>query len=191
MNKVSLGSKTFTLPTPAWLVGTYDAAGKPNVMTAAWGGICCSKPVCMTVSLQKPRHSYAAIMERKAFTINVASEEDVAKVDYCGIVSGRDHDKFAACGYTPVKSELVDAPYVAECPLVVECKLVHVQDLGMHTMFVGEVLDVKVDAAAMKDGKPDASLIKPIIFAPEDRRYFALGQPIGLGFSIGKEIKRA
>jgi flavin reductase (DIM6/NTAB) family NADH-FMN oxidoreductase RutF len=187
--KVSIGSKTMALPTPAWLVGTYDAEGKPNLMTAAWGGICCSKPVCVTVSLQKPRHSYAAIMERKAFTINVASAKDVAKVDYCGIVSGKNADKFAACNFTAVKSELVDAPYVAECPLVLECKVIRIEDLGMHTMFVGEVLDVKVDEAAMKDGKPDPLLIDPIVYAPEDRHYYGLGANLGLGFSIGKELK--
>ena len=187
--KVSIGSKTMALPTPAWLVGTYDADGKPNLMTAAWGGICCSKPVCVTVSLQKPRHSYAAIMERKAFTINVAGEADVAKVDYCGIVSGKNADKVAACNFTAVASELVDAPYVAECPLVIECKVVHVAELGLHTMFVGEILDVKVEEAAMKDGKPDPTVIKPVIYAPEDRRYFGLGPSLGQGFSIGKEFK--
>ncbi|WP_300157766.1 flavin reductase family protein [Solidesulfovibrio sp.] len=189
MAKVSLGSKTMTLPTPAWLVGSYDADGKPNVMTAAWGGICCSKPVCMYVSLQKPRYTYANIMERKAFTLNVASEADVAKVDYCGMVSGRDNDKFAVCGLTAVKSDLVDAPYVAECPLVVECRVLHIQDLGQHTMFVGEVFDVKVDEAAMKDGKPDPKAIKPIIYAPEDRHYYGLGADLGLGWSLGKEYK--
>jgi flavin reductase (DIM6/NTAB) family NADH-FMN oxidoreductase RutF len=187
--KVSIGPKTMALPTPAWLIGTYDAEGKPNLMTAAWGGICCSKPVCVTVSLQKPRHSYAAIMERKAYTVNVASAKDVAKVDYCGIVSGKNADKFAACGFTAVRSELVDAPYVAECPLILECKVIRVEDLGMHTMFVGEVLDVKVDEAAMKDGKPDPLAIAPIIYAPEDRRYYGLGADLGLGFSIGKELK--
>lgn len=187
--KVSIGAKTMALPTPAWLVGSYDAAGKPNLMTAAWGGICCSKPVCVTVSLQKPRYSYAALMERRAFTVNVAAEADVAKVDYCGLVSGRDHDKFAACGLTAVKSGLVDAPYVAECPLVIECRVVHVQDLGVHTMFVGEVLDVKVEEAALRDGTPDPTAIKPIIFAPEDRHYYGLGANLGQAFFIGKAYK--
>ena len=128
-------------------------------------------------------------MERKAFTISVAAETDVAKVDYCGITSGRNTDKFAVCGYTPVKSALVDAPYVAECPLVIECKIVHIQELGVHTMFVGEVLDVKVEEAAMKNGTPDATAIKPIIFAPEDRHYYGLGADLGQAFAIGKELK--
>ncbi|KHK00870.1 flavin reductase family protein [Desulfovibrio sp. TomC] len=189
--KVSLGPKTMALPTPTWLVGTYDADGKPNLMTAAWGGICCSKPPCLTVSLQKPRHSYAALIERRAYTVSVPSESQVVAADYCGIASGRTADKFAACNFTPVKSELVDAPYVAECPLIIECKVIQVIDLGMHTMFVGEIMDVKVDEAAMRDGKPDPLAIKPIIFAPEDRHYYGLGADLGLAFSIGKELKGA
>jgi len=189
MAKVSLGPKTLTLPTPAWLIGSYDADGKANLMTAAWGGICCSSPPCLTVSLQKPRHSYAAIMARKAYTVSVPSEALVAKVDYCGMVSGRNHDKFAACGFTAVRSALVDAPYVDECPLVIECTVIHVLEVGVHIMFVGRIEDVKADEAVMHEGNPDPARIKPIIYAPEDRHYYGLGPDLGLGFSIGKEIK--
>jgi len=187
--KISIGPKTMALPTPAWLVGTYDAAGKPNLMTAAWGGVCSSNPPCLTVSLQKPRYSYAAIMERKAYTVSIPSESQADKVDYCGIVSGRDHDKFAKLGWTAVKSELVDAPYVAECPLIVECKVIHILEVGVHTMFVGEIMDVKVEEAGLRDGKPDAAAIKPMIYAPEDRNYYGLGPSLGLAFSIGKGLK--
>ncbi len=187
--KVSIGAKTMALPTPTWVVGSYDEAGSPNIMTAAWGGICCSKPPCLTVSLQKPRHSYAAIMSRKAYTVSVPSQSQVVAADYCGIVSGRDHDKFAELGLTPVRSDLVDAPYVAEFPLVIECKVIQVLDLGQHTMFVGEILDVKVDEAALVGGKPDPERIQPIVFAPEVRKYYGLGPFIGQAFSIGKEHK--
>jgi len=189
MAKVSIGPKTMTLPTPAWLIGTYDADGKPNLMTAAWGGICCSTPPCVTVSLQKPRYSYAAIMARRAYTISVPTESQVAKVDSCGMTSGRNRDKFAACGFTAVRSELVDAPYVAECPLILECRVIHILEVGVHTMFVGEILDVKVDEEALRDGNPDPTRIKPIIYAPEDRHYYGLGADLGLGFSLGKAVK--
>ena len=187
--KVSIGPKTMALPTPTWLVGSYDAAGKPNLMTAAWGGICCSNPPCLTVSLQKPRHSYAAIMERKAYTVCVPGEAQVAEADYCGISSGRDGDKFATLGWTAVKSDLVDAPYAAECPMVIECRVLHVIEVGVHTMFVGEILDVKVDEAVMRGGTPDPTLVKPIIFAPEDRHYYGLGANLGQAFSIGRKFK--
>jgi flavin reductase (DIM6/NTAB) family NADH-FMN oxidoreductase RutF len=187
--KVSLGPKAMALPTPTWLVGSYDADGKPNLMTAAWGAICCSKPPCLTVSLRKARYSYDAIMERKAYTVSVPSESQLAKADYCGMVSGRDHDKFAALGWTAVKSELVDAPYVAECPLVLECKVIHILDLGVHTMFIGEILDAKVDEAVMQDGKPDPMRIKPVVYAPEEHNYYGLGPLLGQAYALGKEYK--
>ena len=88
--KKSLGAKTLAYPTPVWLVGTYDPEGRPNVMTAAWAGICCSKPPCLAVSLRKATYSYGNIVARQAFTISIPSEAHVKEADYVGIASGRD-----------------------------------------------------------------------------------------------------
>lgn len=187
--KKSVGAKTLAMPTPVWLVGTYDAEGKPNIMTAAWGGICCSTPPCITVSLRKATHSYAAIEARKAFTVSIPSEDQVAQADYAGIVSGRDRNKFADCNWTPVKSDLVDAPYVAETPLVVECRLLHTVEVGLHTMFVGEIVDVKADEALISDkGYPDITKVKPFIWDTAHRGYYGLGQFLGKAWEIGKTI---
>src|SRR5665648_292789 len=112
--KKSLGAKTIALPVPAWAIGTYDAEGKPNVMTAAWTGICCSRPPCMTVSLREATSSHGNIVARRAFTISIPSEGQVREIDYIGVVSGRDHDKFADLGLTPARAEHVDAPYIEE-----------------------------------------------------------------------------
>ncbi|KUG29946.1 flavoredoxin [hydrocarbon metagenome] len=185
--KVSLGAETLAAPTPAWLVGTYDAAGAPNIMTIAWGGICCSKPPCLAVSLRAATYSHAAIMARRAFTVSIPPVPLAAATDYAGMVSGKNTDKFAALGLTPVRSELVDAPYVAECPLVVECAVVHVFELGLHTQFVGEIKDVKADAAILDEkGHVDPQKAKFFTYIPGARRYVALGSDIGQGFSIGK-----
>src|SRR6185369_14509711 len=127
--KKSVGAKTLLFPTPVLMVGTYDQAGKPNLMNAAWGGICCSEPPCVTVSLRKSRYSYDAIIERKAFTVGIACESRMTEADYLGIASGRDADKFAVTGLTPIRSELVDAPYAEEFPLVLECRLLHTLEL--------------------------------------------------------------
>jgi flavin reductase (DIM6/NTAB) family NADH-FMN oxidoreductase RutF len=135
--KTSLGADTLIYPTPIWVVGTYDKQGKPNIMTIAWGGICCSKPPCIAISLRKATYSYGNIVERKAFTVNVPSVAYAKQADFCGMVSGRDVDKFAAAGLTPVRSDLVDAPFVQEFPMILECKLVHTIELGLHTQFVG------------------------------------------------------
>ena len=147
--KKSLGAKTLVYPTPVFVVGTYDKAGKPNAMTAAWGGICCSQPPCVAVSLRKATATHGNIMARRAFTISIPSERHVKQADYLGLVSGRSVDKFAAAKLTPVKSDLVDAPYVKEFPLVLECRLAHTFELGLHTQFVGEILDVKAEEAVL------------------------------------------
>ena len=191
MMKKSLGPKTLLYPTPVWVVGTYDKEGKPNVMTIAWGGICCSKPPCVAISLRKATYSYGNIVERKAFTLNIPSEVHAKEADYFGSVSGRSEDKFAATGFTPVKSEIVDAPYLKEFPLILECKVIHVIEVGLHTQFIGEILDVKADESVLSEkGVPDIEKVKPIIFSPEVRQYHKVGDYLGEAFSIGKSIRK-
>ena len=189
--KKSLGPKTLLYPTPVWVVGTYDKEGKPNVMTIAWGGICCSKPPCVAISLRKATYSYGNIVERKAFTLNIPSEAHAREADYFGSVSGRKEDKFAATGFTPIKSELVDAPYLKEFPLILECKVIHVIEIGLHTQFVGEIFDVKADESVLDDkGIPDIKKVRPIIFSPEGRHYHKVGDYLGEAFSIGTSIRK-
>ncbi len=185
--KKSLGAKTLIYPIPVWVIGTYDKERKPNVMTIAWGGICCSSPPCVAISLRKATYSYGNIVERKAFTINVPSEKYIKEADYFGTVSGRDVDKFAESGLTSVGSDLVDAPYVKEFPLVLECKLLHTIEIGLHTEFIGEIMDVKVDESVLgKNGATDVEKIKPVMFAPDISSYYGVGKQIGKAFSIGK-----
>ena len=189
--KKSLGAKTILYPTPVMLVGTYDAAGKPNIMTAAWGGICCSSPPCVAVSLRKATYTYGNIVQQSAFTINIPSEKYASTADYCGLVSGKKADKFAETGLTPIRSSLVNAPYIDEFPLVLECKLVRQIELGLHTQFVGEILDVKADANVL-DGKGvlNVEKLQPFFYAPEANAYYGTGKRLGDAFSIGQALKK-
>lgn len=185
--KKSMGAKTLAFPTPVWIVGTYDSAGRANGMAAAWGGVCCSRPPCMTVSLRKATYSYNCIMERKAYTISILSEKHVAEADYFGIASGKDHDKFAETGLTPVKSDLVDAPYIAEAPLILECKLIHTHEIGLHTQFIGEILDAKADEEVLGEkGGPLIEKVRPLIYATIRTGYYGVGNYLGPAYSIGK-----
>ena len=98
-------------------------------------------------------------------------------------------DKFAATGLTPVKSDLVDAPYVKEFPLILECKLIHTIEVGLHTQFIGEIVDVKADESVLGEkGIPDIEKVRPILFGPEIRTYHGIGKYLGQAFSIGREI---
>ncbi len=187
--KKSIGAKTIIYPTPTWIVGTYDKEGKANGATVAWGGICCSEPPCVAISLRKATYSYGNIVERKAFTVSVPTEAHVKQADYFGIASGRNTDKFADAGLTPTRSELVDAPYVEEFPLILECKLLDTFELGLHTQFVGQILDVKADETVLDDaGRPAIDKVKPFVFSPSHRTYHGIGEHLGKAFSIGKEI---
>jgi flavin reductase (DIM6/NTAB) family NADH-FMN oxidoreductase RutF len=188
--KKSLGPGTWLYPTPVFVVGTYDAAGKANVMTVAWGGICCSKPPCVAISVRKATYTYGNLMQRRAFTISLPTQDQVVPADYFGTASGRDTDKFAAAGLTPVRSDLVEAPYVGEFPFVLECKVVHVAELGIHTLFAGEILDVKVEEACLDaKGRPTAELVQPIWWGPSENQYYGLGENLGRGFSMGRALE--
>ncbi len=188
--KKSIGAKTIIFPTPVLIVGTYDTSWKTNLMAAAWGGICCSKPPCVSISLRKATYTHGNITERKAFTINILSEGQVKEADYYGIATGRDEDKFAVTGVTPIKSDIVDAPYGDEFPMVLECKLAHTIEIGLHTQFIGEIMDIKADEEVLGDnGMPDIKKVNSFLFDPANRGYYGFGKYLGRAFSIGKELR--
>jgi flavin reductase (DIM6/NTAB) family NADH-FMN oxidoreductase RutF len=187
--KKDLGAKTLVYPTPVLVISTYDNEGNPNAMTVAWGGICCSSPPCVTISVRKATYTYGNLMAKKAFVMNIPSANYIQEADYFGIESGKKGNKFAKTGLTPVKSELVDAPYIREFPINLECKIIQVHELGLHTQFIGEVLNVKMDETIQEKGDPAViEQVKPLLFAPDSRDYYGIGEQIGQAFSIGKEI---
>jgi len=187
--KRSVGAKPIVYPTPVFVVGTYDKAGKPNIMTAAWAGICCSSPPCVSVSLRSATYTHGNIREQRCFTISIPSQDYVKEVDYVGIVSGKKADKFSATGLTPVKSEVVNAPYVKEFTFVLECKLLHTREIGLHTQFIGEILDIKAEEAVLgENGLPAIEKVRPLLYAPEYRTYYGVGEFLGKAHSIGKEL---
>ena len=123
MKRIDLGPTPLAYPLPAFLVGTYDSEGKANIMTVAWGGLCCSEPPCVAVSIRPGRYSHEAVIARKAFTVNVPSVALAGKVDFAGMACGKTSDKFRELGLTAEPSSFVDAPCVAQCPLILECRL--------------------------------------------------------------------
>ncbi|MDR2442977.1 MAG: flavin reductase family protein [Deltaproteobacteria bacterium] len=185
--KKSFGAKPLAFPLPAYLVGTYDESSKPNIITSAWAGILASNPPCLGVSLRPARYSHAAIVKNQAFTVNFPSSKLLAAVDFAGIVSGKNVDKFKDAALTPIKSDLVNAPYVDECPVVAECRLYKTLELGSHTLFVGEILDIKADEEVILGAILDIEKIDPLVFN-YGGHYHKVGGPVGKGFSIGKSL---
>jgi flavin reductase (DIM6/NTAB) family NADH-FMN oxidoreductase RutF len=145
----------------------------------------------VAVSLRKATYSYSNIVERKAFTVSVPSVEQIGLADYCGLVSGRTVDKFSVCKLTPVHSELVDAPYPLELPMVLECRVLQVLEIGLHTQFVGEILDVKADESVLgPDGNPMIEKVQPLIFAPRERTYHGICGLQGKAFEVGRGLMK-
>lgn len=163
--KKSLGEKNLVFPEPAMVIGSYDKDGVPNIMTAAWFGVANSKPLKVSVSLRPATYSYHCIMANMAFTVNVPDASLISYVTFAGKYSGKDMNKFEETGLTPVKSEYVNAPYIKEFPIVLECKVTEYHDLGSHRQFIGQVIDAKIDERLLnEDGEVDMDLFNPIIY---------------------------
>jgi flavin reductase (DIM6/NTAB) family NADH-FMN oxidoreductase RutF len=173
------------------LCGTYGPDGRPNLATLAWTGLCCSEPPCIQISIRKSRHTHAAILARKEFTVNIPSASLAKEVDFCGITSGRDVDKFERTGLTPMRSEFVDAPLVDEFPLCLECRLRQTVELGSHDMFIGEIIASWFREDCLNNAcEPDPLKISPLAFTPlkSGSAYYSLGDTTGRAFSVGKTL---
>ncbi len=189
MKKITLGAQTILYPMPAFLIGT-NVGGKANFMTAAWSGIANSNPPMVTVAIQHHRYTYKGIKENNTFSINVASEDQVKETDYCGIVSGAKRDKTADCGFSVFYGKLKTAPLIEQCPVNLECKVVHNLDLGSHALIVGQVEETHVSEDCTSEGQPDVGKVKPIVFSVgTEKRYHGIGEPLAQAFSVGKELK--
>jgi len=186
MAKITWRAGTLLAPLPPALISS-GTIKKPNVMTAAWTGIIASDPVITYVSIRPSRYSHEIISQTKEFVINVPNLPLLKATDFCGVKSGRNTDKFKACGLTPEKCDFIEAPQIKEAPISLECKVLSVQSYGTHDMFLAEVLAVHVDDEYVND-KGALNLQKANLIAYAHGFYFALGKKLGkFGFSVEKK----
>ena len=182
MAKVTKKSSTALYPVPAVMVscGTGDQA---NIITLAWVGTLCSNPPLVGIGVRPSRYSHGLIQEAGEFVINLPSADQTRWLDHCGIVSGRDEDKWAACGFTPAPATEVQVPLIAECPVNIECRLQQTLSLGSHDLFIGEVVAVQVDEQVLNErGRLDFGKARP--FAYMDGEYRQIGELLGtFGYS--------
>lgn len=189
MGKQSWKAGNMLNPVPAVMVSVADRENRPNIITVAWTGTVCTNPPMVSISVRPSRHSYHIIEETGEFVINLTTAELVKACDYCGVVSGRDVDKFAKTGLTPMPVEHVHAPAIAESPVNIACRVVESRPLGSHTMFLAEVLGVTVDDAYLDESDRlhinDAGLVMY-----SHGEYFSLGEKLGkFGYSVQKKKK--
>jgi flavin reductase (DIM6/NTAB) family NADH-FMN oxidoreductase RutF len=165
-------------PVPVVLVTCVDKAGKPNIITLAWSGVVCSEPPMVSISIRPHRYSYTLIKEEMEFTVNIPTTDIMKETDMCGIISGRDSDKFSLTNLTPEPARHVKSPLIKECPVSLECKVKSTELLGTHEIFIAEVVAVHIDEAVMApNGRIDYSKAKP--FTYNWGEYWSLKEKIG------------
>lgn len=189
MTKTTWKAGTMIYPLPAVMV-TSGTTEKPNVFTAAWTGVINSEPAMTYVSIRPSRYSHELIEQNGEFVINLTTRDLLHAADFCGVKSGRDTDKFAETGMTPMPCKFVKAPQIAQSPVSVECKVTEIKKLGSHDMFIAEILAVDVDDSLLDDaGK--LALEKCGLVAFCHGGYYGLGEQIGtFGFSVAKKKSR-
>ncbi len=190
--KTTFGPQKILFPMPVSLVVTGNM-GKANIVTIAWVTLLTSAPPTLGISVGTKGFSGEQIKENKHFTVNIASADKMTEADYCGIVSGREVDKFEKTGFTKLPSRHIDSPIIKECPLNIECELVSASLVGRTNHFIGRILEVHMDTDKLKD--PDnpgtylTELMNPLIYMGGAREYRKIGGKIGDAYSIGKKLK--
>ena len=182
----NFGAKPMVYPMPVFIIGSYDENGVPGAMNAAWGGISEEKEISICIS--EDHKTTKNILLRKAFTVSVATADNVCGCDYVGIVSGNHiPNKLEKCGFHTSKSEFVDAPLIDELPMAVECRL---KSYDAETCrLVGEIVNVSADESVLTNGKIDVMKLRPIAYDPSNHAYHVIGEKVGNAFSDGKKIK--
>jgi flavin reductase (DIM6/NTAB) family NADH-FMN oxidoreductase RutF len=174
--KVIKPGSTALYPVPAVLVSC--GVERPNIITLAWVGTLCSDPPSIGIGVRPERFSHSLIVESGEFVVNLPRADQVSVVDYCGQVSGRSVDKWAACGLTPVPASKVHPPLIAECPVALECRVTQRLTLGVHDLFVSEVLAVQIDGEVLTDqGRVDYERVQPLAYV--GGYYWQVDKPLG------------
>lgn len=182
--KVQKNPSAALFPVPVVLVTSADSQGKPNIITIAWAGTVCSDPPMLSISVRPSRHSHKLISDSGEFVVNVPGAELIQATDYCGFVSGRDVDKFAATGLTALPAARVKAPLIAECPLNLECEVRQTLALGAHDMFVAEIVEVHQSKTALNEkGRMDVGRIKPFCYNGAGEYWSVGAQLAAFGFA--------
>lgn len=179
---------TVIYPLPAVLVSCGATPEEYNLLTVAWTGTVCTSPPMCYISVRPERYSYEIIRRSGEFVINLTTEEMTRAVDWCGVRSGRDFDKFRETGLTPAPAQIVAAPIVAEAPVSIECRVRQLLPLGSHDMFLAEVVNVQVDSRYIDPESGRFALERAGLIAYSHGEYFALGEAIGhFGWSVRRK----
>lgn len=186
MPKIEMDKNAFVYPMPMVLVGTL-VEDRANFLAVAWVTRVNFRPPMIAIALGKNKYSGGGIKTFRAFSINVPGVGLMEKVDYCGLVSGKQIDKSTLFQVIPGKE--TGAPLIEECPVCLECRLVEVLDLPSNEVFIGEIVGALANPDCCSDGVPDIQKIQPFTLTMPDNQYWRVGEKAGKAWSIGKDFR--
>lgn len=176
-------------PLPAVMVSCSEAGKRDNIITVAWTGTICTNPPMVYISVRPNRYSYDMIKNSGEFVINLTTKDLVKSVDYCGVRSGRDVDKFKEMHLTKEKATHLSVPLIKECPVNIECKVTEIKELGSHHMFIADVVGVDIEKELL-DEKGKFCLNEADLIMYSHGEYYSLGKLLGtFGYSVQKKKK--
>lgn len=188
MAKTVWKAGTMLYPAPAVLVSSKYGQAE-NIITVSWTGTVCTDPPMISISLRPDRHSFSLIRDSGEFAVNLPGKKLARAVDYCGVKSGREVDKFAALRLSRERASVIAAPLIAECPVSIECRVSRIIELGSHHMFLADVLAVNVEESLI-DGRGRLRLEDAELLCYNHGFYCAVSKPIGkFGFSVRRRKK--
>lgn len=187
MGKQTWKGGTMVYPVPAALVTCGETPEEWNMLTVAWTGTVCTNPPMCYVSVRPERFSFPLIERCGEFTLNLTTADMVREVDWVGVRSGRDYDKWKATGLTPEKGEMVASPSIKESPLSIECRVKQISLLGSHAMILADVLCLRADERYIDSETGKFRLEEAGLLAWSHGKYYRLGEELGhFGFSVKK-----
>ncbi|MDO5438990.1 MAG: flavin reductase family protein [Erysipelotrichaceae bacterium] len=185
--KKNLGSLPAVCPMPVLMIGTYDENGKVDVMNAAWGQICDTDKIC--ISLSDDHKTVLNFLKTKAFTVGLADVDHLSEADWFGTVSGNDtEDKFERTGMHAVESEFVKAPIIEEFPLTMECELIRVLETDGVYAVMGKIVNVKAEESILNaEGKVDITKANLALFDQFGNAYYRIGDKLANAWEVWAE----
>lgn len=189
--KKRLGAVERLFPMPCVLVvgGTMDAA---DTLACAWINVMSSTPPTIAMGLRKTRRTLELIRSSGGtFTVNVPDTKLAAQVDYCGIVSGKKADKFAATGLTLVPASIVGTPIIDECPYNIECRTTHEVEVGEYVVVFGEIVECHAEENVLREGTDivEMDFLDPLVYIAGAREYRGLGPKLHDAYKIGNTFR--
>ncbi|WP_405294368.1 flavin reductase family protein [Methanobrevibacter sp.] len=191
--KVNVKNHAMMYPAPAVVASAYDENGRADACTLAFATMCSHHPPAVMIAINSTlkRKTLKSILERKEFCLAFAGIDQVSEVDYLGIESGYNEDKLAKINFTHQRAEKVNAPIINEFRVSLECRVMHISEVGSHTQITGEIVNVQADESVVDEkGKIIFEKVNPIAYDDITHSYFSVGDRIADAFKAGLKFKR-